>query len=447
MSIIKPIAARLRVRLASGIMATLASPGFARLRQRRGRLRRQLARGVPVLHYCHQADDPYSHLAVQRLEDLAARYRVHVVPLLVPPPEDAYKGDRERYPSWALADARDVAPFYGVAPPALAAPPHPEAVTRANRLLAPLGPADFAATAMAVGRRLWSGDDFAGEALPPERDATRRLAADDRLRTRLGHYLGAMFHFEGEWYWGLDRLCHLEARLRAEGLSRQPDAAPCVPRPMPEAVQDDAAAVTLEVFPSLRSPYTAVSFRRTLDLARRSGVRLVLRPVMPMMMRGVPAPRPKQIYILTDAAREGRACGHPLGRPVDPFGEPVRRALSLWAWADAAGRGAEYLAEYLDAAWVDGVDVTTDAGLAVVLRRAGLDWEQARSRLGGDESDAVLAANLDAMLGAGLWGVPSYRVSGGRPDAFACWGQDRLWRVETEIARRAADIARVSANQ
>jgi 2-hydroxychromene-2-carboxylate isomerase len=42
------------------------------------------------------------------------------------------------------------------------------------------------------------------------------------------------------------------------------------------------------------------------------------------------------------------------------------------------------------------------------------------------------------MLTAGLWGVPSFRVSGGNEsDSFACWGQDRIWRVEDEIVRRA----------
>jgi len=38
----------------------------------------------------------------------------------------------------------------------------------------------------------------------------------------------------------------------------------------------------------------------------------------------------------------------------------------------------------------------------------------------------------------GLWGVPSYRLSG--PDAepdLMVWGQDRLWLVAAEIKRRA----------
>ena len=39
--------------------------------------------------------------------------------------------------------------------------------------------------------------------------------------------------------------------------------------------------------------------------------------------------------------------------------------------------------------------------------------------------------------GMGLWGVPSYRLSGpeGEPD-LEVWGQDRLWLVAAEIRRR-----------
>jgi 2-hydroxychromene-2-carboxylate isomerase len=245
-----------------------------------------------------------------------------------------------------------------------------------------------------------------------------------------------MFWYDGAWYWGLDRLAVLEDRLRAEGLAREADAPLVAPEPIPETVTG-AAGVTLEVFPSLRSPYTAVSFPAVQALVSRTGVEVVWRPVMPMMMRGVAAPRAKQLWIITDAARAGRRRGVTIGRWVDPFGEPVARALSLWRPIHEAGRGAAFLAAYLDAAWVEGHDVTRDEGLLEVVRRVGLDPSTFAPMIGGDASAEVLDGNLDAMLGAGLWGVPSFRVSGGDAPPLACWGQDRLWRIETEIARRA----------
>ena len=72
------------------------------------------------------------------------------------------------------------------------------------------------------------------------------------------------------------------------------------------------------------------------------------------------------------------------------------------------------------------------------MERAGLDWAEGRRRLGQDGWQAELERNLSELNEAGLWGVPSYQVSGGaKSGAFSCWGQDRLWRVEAEIAARA----------
>ena len=68
---------------------------------------------------------------------------------------------------------------------------------------------------------------------------------------------------------------------------------------------------------------------------------LKLRPILPMVMRGVPATRQKGMYIFFDAAREARAAGVPYGNFYDPIGEPARRAYSLWPWAEQQGRGLD----------------------------------------------------------------------------------------------------------
>ena len=358
----------------------------------------------------------------------------------------AFRGDAGRFDPWALADARSVAACHGVEAPTGAAEVEPPGADRIASLLAPLvedaaegdasAVAAFAAAAIDAGRTYWAG--AAGEGAASER-AQALLAEGDGLRRRLGHYQGGMFHFEGEWYWGLDRAYLLEDRLRREGCTRASEAPLLVPRPrvaIPAGL--DAGGVTLEYFPSLRSPYTAVGHDAVQALVDASQVTLDVRPVMPMMMRGVPAPRAKQQYIITDAAREARAARVPFGRMVDPFGDPVRRALSLWAWVRSEGREMAFLTSYLRGAWAEGVDVTRPEGLALVLARAGLDADAAERRFDDPESAALLDANLEAMLDAGLWGVPSFRVSGGNGDApFACWGQDRIWRVAAEIVQRA----------
>lgn len=432
--------------LRSRAMRVLSSRAMLGALQARARLARQLSGGRATVHYFHQADDPFSHLAVQKLDVLRAAYDLPFEPHLVRPPAPAFRGDAVRYQSWALRDAASVASRYATDFPADALPPAPEHVARANALLAAqIGKGDFAPIAIRAGNDLWSGRCPSGsEAI----EAGPVLEAGTRLRTRLGHYFGAMFYFEGEWFWGLDRLHHLERRLQREGFA--PREAPLlVPFPSARFTGPNASAITLEYFPSLRSPYTAVGHARVVELVERTGVNLVLRPVMPMMMRGVPAPRAKQTYIAIDAAREARFHGVRYGRMVDPFGEPVRRAFALFPAAVRMGRGLAFISSYLAAAWADGIDIATEAGLSQVAERAGLDPQALRREAQGDDWQALLEHNVQSMLDAGLWGVPSFRVSGGNnhPAPFQCWGQDRIWRVEEEIARRVRDDATAGNKQ
>lgn len=435
----------LKTRIRSTVMSRLSSERHLELLRTASRVRRRLRRERPVVHYFHQVDDPYSHLAVQQLDALRSRYRLSFQPHLVAAPAAEYRGSERHFDRWALRDAASVAADYQTDFPQPAGPDRMPTATQAaaaNDALADhLDHSDFATTAVAVGKALWQGDlaPATGSA-GPGRAAVLR---GNRLRARLGHYLGGMFYFEGEWFWGVDRLRLLERRLIEERFA-EPTTALCVPEPIPaETAGLGAADVVLEYFPSLRSPYTAVGHRRVLDLVERSGVTLALRPVMPMMMRGIPAPRMKQRYIILDAGREARAHGVPFGRIVDPFGDPVRHAFALFPGADALNKGMDYVGAYLSAAWADGVDITSESGRRQVAQAAGLDWHALREAAREADWESLLEGNLERMLTAGLWGVPSFQVSGGEDSQpFACWGQDRIWRVANEIARRARPAGR-----
>lgn len=438
----------LETRVRSTAMRALSSARFQRLQRGRAQLLDRLGRRPAVVHYFHQVDDPYSHLAVQKLNALQGAYTLPFQVHLVAKPEAAFQGSSAHFDTWARTDAASVADAYRVDFPTSPCEPDDDAIAAANEFLAShlqRGAKEsdfaevarqFAEVARQVGDALWTGG------LPPgPSDAGRAqqtLAEGNALRTKLGHYLGGMFYYQGEWYWGVDRLRLLEERLATEGL-RRPDTELCVPEPVPaDSSGADARHILLEYFPSLRSPYTAVGHQRVLDLIERSGVSVKLRPVMPMMMRGIPAPRAKQRYIITDAGREARAHGVPFGRGVDPFGEPVKRAFALFPGADALGKGMAFISAYLTAAWAEGLDITSEAGLRKVVSNAGLEWDELQDACQGTDWEAMLAENLNEMLAAGLWGVPSFRVSGGsRESAFSCWGQDRIWRVENDIARRA----------
>ena len=246
-----------------------------------------------------------------------------------------------------------------------------------------------------------------------------------------------MFFYGGEWYWGVDRLYHLEKRLADLGADRRPGDSPIAPRPDIDAGElGDDGSLTLEVFPSLRSPYTAVGFDRAVKLGRETGVRLIVRPVLPMVMRGVPATREKGLYIFSDAAREAREAGVPYGNFYDPIGDPVRRCYSLYPWACEQGKGIELLSSFLRAAFAKGINTNNDKGLEAVVETAGLDWAQAKNIVGQSGWEEELEANRLVLYEAGLWGVPSFRLlDENGQEILALWGQDRIWLVAREIQR------------
>jgi len=443
------MAARIVRRIMPLLAQTLTSSRTRDVRRWLAENRRKL-RGEPHrIHYFHQVDDPYSQLAAQLLGLLVERYDVELVPHLVGPPPDSAAPERARLEAFSRRDAADVAPGYGIAFPASAAAPDPGLAARTASILArAVSSRAFTGAAARVGAALWSGDvrvldEIADElGSTDDADVQAQIAAGSRLREQLGHYLGAMFYYGGEWYWGVDRLSHLERRLQSLGALRSGvHALAIAPRPIASGgpASTSSKPIALEFYPSLRSPYTYIAMERVYELARRYPVELVLRPVLPMVMRGLPVPRAKQLYITLDTKREAEDAGVPFGRVCDPVGRPVERAFSLYPWARKHERGAELLLSFARAAFAEGVDTGSAAGLRTVVERAGLSWDEAREHLDGDSWRAELEENRRALFALGLWGVPSFclRSADGEP-LYSTWGQDRIWRIEQEIPRQLA---------
>lgn len=415
--------------------SALLSPRTRDLARGWAELQRRAAGRPHTIAWFHQVDDPYSHLLAQVMPRLAAAFDVEVQPFLVGPPPDEAAPDRERLVGFARKDAADIAPAWGLRFERSWAQPSPQAVASANAVLAgALAEGCFVERAAAVGEELWAGR-LEAEPSDPEPGSVQRAAAalaeGDRRRRTGGHYLGAMLRYGGEWFWGVDRLDLLEDRLedRRSG-----------PRLFTRPVEGDMAAtptrgLVLEAFVSARSPYSYLALQRTLDLAQRHGLALRLRPVLPMVSRGLAVPRAKRLYILRDCKREADRLGLPFGHISDPLGRPLERMFSLYPWARDQGRHADLLLAFTRLHWSQGVDGGTDSGLRHIVEAAGLDWTDARPHLDSDTWRAELEDNRQALLDMGLWGVPSFRLRGAGPD-FVTWGQDRLWRVEREVRRR-----------
>ena len=396
-----------------------------------------------TVEYFHQVDDGYSHLAAQALAALTERYDIDLQCHLVDGPAGANAPEPELLVNLSRYDASKIAPHYKLDFPENLDAPTVTLLKLARSILANLNNQDFVAHAATVGHALWSGSEVALQELGKvhgfsslEEEKAKYENGNTR-RDSLKHYSGAMFYYGGEWYWGIDRLYHLEQRLSDLGADRQPNTAVIRPKQEVKAGQlRDNGSLTLEVFASVRSPYTAMIFDRALELAQTTGVALQVRPILPMVMRGVSATREKGIYIFSDAAREARASEVPFGQFYDPIGEPSRRCFSLYPWACTQGKGNELLSSFLSAAFAEGVNTRKEGGLRYVVEKAGLEWALAKQVVGQDGWQGILEENRLAMYESGLWGAPSFRLlDRNNKVVLALWGQDRLWLVAKEIER------------
>lgn len=410
---------------------------FESRRQRRGEAHR--------VEYFHQLDDPYSHLTAQVLAQFADRYEVELHPHLIRATGGANQPEAEKLAVWARRDAALVAPHFDLSFPETAGTiPQVELASLAGRTLAGLSNTDFVAEVGRISTALWQGDrsllpEFSTR-MVSETDAA--MAHDDgsALLKKLGHYSGACFYYGGEWYWGVDRLFHLEQRLRDLGICKDPDAPYLVPRPDIDVDGVDASSLTLDFFPSLNSPYTSIIYDQTIAMKDACGVRFNHKPVLPMIMRGVPATVAKASYIFFDTKREADFFGVPFGKVVTPIGTPTRRAYSLLPWTKSIGKDEALMSSLLRHAFAEGVPLHTNKGMRKAVEAAGLDWAETSKVIGSEDWKPIVEEHQRQMVDdMGLWGVPSYRLSGpdGEPD-LAVWGQDRLWLVAKEIRRRAA---------
>lgn len=433
------------------------------LQRRRERAERQrLARGEPHrVQVFLQADDPYSALLASALPALVERYDMVLEGHVVGPPPDAAAPARAQLVAYSRRDAELLARHLGLPFRDPGRPPAPEAVAAAQaRLVAAIAKGRLAEAAGPVLAALWHGEAVDGpvaatSGVTPS-DAAMALAAGpgdaaavqahcraaDALRQRLGHYLGAMLHYGGEWYWGLDRLHHLEARLQALGAARAGTAGALYPPPaelhqsLAPGTATPGAPPPIEFFVSLRSPYSAIVVPRVYELGRLTGAEVHLRPVLPMVMRGLPVPAPKRRYISLDAAREARLRGVPFGVVNDPLGRPTERGMAVLAHARLQGRGPEFLRSFMQGVWAEGLDAGSDRGLRRMAERAGLDWPACAQALADDAWRAEAEANRREMAALGLWGVPSFRVG-----TLSVWGQDRLWAVRQALQSAAPPAA------
>lgn len=200
---------------------------------------------------------------------------------------------------------------------------------------------------------------------------------------------------------------------------------------------------------SHQSPYCYFVLDRLLALNGQADVEVELRPVLPGVIRdgGLFADRSEieQRYFLLDVARTAEFLGLPYAE-ADPY--PVNfapgslyraegeqsRAMELYYLTAAAielGQGLAFLDKVSRLIWDGSTKNWHEADkLSAAIQSAGL-CRRELFRLadeGRDRFDTLFAANREAMLSAGHWGVPMFEFKG---EPF--YGQDRFdqlcWRL------------------
>ena len=404
--------------------------------------RRQFSRRAHVVSVFLELDDPYSYLLAEYLPSFVENYDIELRYYLTQARNDeAHRPRADMLAVYAEKDCLRLAAEFGV--PFLdkgRAPPVEHRRALIDSLAANKNSPDFEAELLESIALYWRGDSegvarrVSGAELSGEGDAL--LVENEKRLISLGHYNCATLHYAGEWYWGVDRLHYLMDRLDKLGVRRESASSAklasmrqAMQMRLPVAKPSSAQQLpALELFYSFRSPYSYLCLKRAFAIADAFGLKLNVRPVLPMVMRGMRVPKSKLVYIANDTSREARRLEIPFGDFADPVGEGAERCLAVFYYAQSENRERDFLLSAGEAIWAHGIDVATDKGMRKVTGRSGLFWPDALASMDDDAWRTTVEENRDSMMESGLWGVPTLRLGD-----FVTWGQDRDWLLARHI--------------
>ena len=427
-------------KLRSLILRVILAPGYRSFRRFTAEFWRRITLRKHVIQVFLQLDDPYSYLLSHYLQFVTRDYEVDIRVYLSQALPDEFMPQPALLAEYAARDckllARELAIEFldrGDTPVV----EHRRALL--DFLAGEQGRADFQQTLHQALSLYWRGDAEAVSRLIGHRqqgsgEADTLVSNNQSLLRKLGHYSCATVFYAGEWYWGIDRLAYLCTRLDGLRANKEPAAElasmlQVMQLSLPAAVPTSARSLPpLEMYCSFRSPYSYLALQRTFDIADAFGLKLDLRPVLPMVMRGLAVPQKKLIYIVKDATREAQRLNVPFGRFSDPVGTGAERCIAVFYYAKSEGKEREFLLSASRGIWSEATDVATDEGMRRVTERAGLFWPDVIAAMANDDWREAVNENRESLTDAGLWGVPGFIIGD-----VALWGQDRDWLLTRQI--------------
>lgn len=196
-----------------------------------------------------------------------------------------------------------------------------------------------------------------------------------------------------------------------------------------------SAAVTIEFFWDVSSPYTYLASTQVDGLVERSGETVKYRPfllggVFKASANVAPGANPaKATYMVGDLTRWRETYGVPMLMPVQEVVFPINSVLPMrTAIAVGEDKAREYLHAVMKAYWVDGKDVSTPDVVREVLASIGVDADATLAKTQDQAVKDELRKNSDEAVERGAFGAPTFFVG---EDMY--WGNDRLEMLERRL--------------
>ena len=432
----------MRIRIQTWLIKFLCSDLLLRSRRWLAEQQRVLTKQGHIVKVFIKVDDPYSYVLLQTLVLFKHRYNIHLEYVIVGCLQESMFPEPELWVENAFSDAAHIADLYDLNyPEELLAQSSAVNNFVARQLLDISNDADFCERAVQILQRYWAGQI---EAPAQFSDPENELAINSQLLSDMGHYFSAMLHYNGEWYWGVDRLVHLEARLNDLNLNADSQVSALVYNESTRyfcqrlRLTDQnlkRADTPLKLYFSARSPYSYLGLERAVALARHYQVPLEIKLILPMLMRNMNVPDAKKWYIVRDTKRQANLLGLNYGFIADPLGAGVERCYALYEYAKSENKAADFLLSFARAVNTEGIPSQTDAGLKTIVERSGLNWQKAQSLLDNEGWRSSVEDNFSNLYKLGLWGVPCFQYG-----ESLVWGQDRIDVIEQAICRSISEL-------
>jgi len=379
-------------------------------------------------------NDPHSLILIQLLPELAKQFTIEFELYLISEslPEDVVSPKKWR--QWSLNDANTLAQHFNLS--SIDKLPDQKSLITGQQLW------QIQRRSLEDARDIFC-QTWYGEFLEHFQSSTPVINSQFKNQDMLlamGHFLPSTIFFCGEWFLGVERLEHFSNKLAKFKLQQNSSAIideisslkiNTVSHIEKNKNRTDIVNRTpLIMYMSLRSPYSYLGFIQTLNICKHYQIPLVLKPVLPLMMRNLSVSKNKMQYIFLDSVREAELKKIPFNKFFDPLGQGVINCYQLFAFAQQQDKAQIYMETMFRAVYVEGIDLTSVNNLKRLCQQLDLDYQAALDFNQLNPWQEWAEINVAELEKLDFWGVPCFVYGNTK-----VWGQDRLWQIEQAILK------------